>query len=59
MPVRLRAPGRSSTAVAAFYRAPGTPAPTMDGAWETTAAALAERRVWIELGVRRVTRTVE
>lgn len=43
---------RTSEAVAAYYKAAGRRATTIENGWETTAAEMAERRIWIELHSR-------
>lgn len=52
---------RSSDAVVEFYRAGGKKATTIENGWETTAAEVAERKIWIELHTRThvTARTVE
>ena len=51
---------RTTNALVTFYRAEGRKASTVEDGWETTAAEITERRVWIELHTRAVTaRAVE
>ena len=43
---------RTTDGLVAFYKAAGRQAVTIENGWETTAAEVAERRVWIELTSR-------
>lgn len=43
---------RTMEAVLAFYQAGGRKAATISDGWETTAAEVTERRVWVEINTR-------